>query len=86
MTTKKQNTTATRRRMTGTVVSTKMAKTVSVQIDRTVLHEKYQKRYVVSKKYLAHNELEGVSVGDKVVLEETRPLSALKRWRVVAKA
>jgi small subunit ribosomal protein S17 len=87
MTTKKTQTTpATRRRLTGTVISTKMTKTVSVQVDRTVLHEKYQKRYAVSKKYLVHNEIEGIVAGDKVIIEETRPLSAKKRWRVVAKA
>jgi small subunit ribosomal protein S17 len=86
MTTKKiQEKSTTRRRLTATVISMKMTKTVSVQVDRTVLHAKYQKRYTMSKKYLAHNELEGIQVGDKVIIEETRPLSALKRWRVVAK-
>lgn len=86
MTTKKtQEKSTTRRRLNGIVVSTKMTKTVSVQVDRTVLHAKYQKRYTVSKKYLAHNELEGLQAGDKVIIEETRPLSALKRWRVVSK-
>lgn len=86
MTTKKtQEKSTTRRRLTGVVISVKMTKTVSVQVDRTVLHSKYQKRYTMSKKYLAHNELEGLQAGDKVTIEETRPLSALKRWRVVAK-
>lgn len=86
MTTKKtQEKSTTRRRLNGVVVSTKMTKTVSVQVDRTVLHAKYQKRYTVSKKYLAHNEIEGLQAGDKVIIEETRPLSALKRWRVVTK-
>lgn len=86
MTTKTQEKSTSRRRITGTVVSAKVPKTISVQVDRTVLHAKYQKRYTVSKKYLVHNEVEGVQVGDKVVIEETRPLSARKRWRVVAKA
>lgn len=86
MTTKKtQEKSTTRRRLTGVVISTKMTKTVSVQVDRTVLHAKYQKRYTVSKKYLAHNEIDGLQAGDKVIIEETRPLSALKRWRVVSK-
>lgn len=86
MTTKKtQEKSTTRRRLNGVVISTKMMKTVSVQVDRTVLHAKYQKRYTVSKKYLAHNEIEGLQAGDKVIIEETRPLSALKRWRVVTK-
>ncbi|MEK9157525.1 MAG: 30S ribosomal protein S17 [Patescibacteria group bacterium] len=86
MTTKKtQEKSTTRRRLNGVVISTKMTKTVSVQVDRTVLHAKYQKRYTVSKKYLAHNEIEGLQAGDTVIIEETRPLSALKRWRVVSK-
>lgn len=76
----------TRRRLTGTVVSTKMEKTVSVRVDRTVMHSKYHKRYTVSKKYLVHNEQADIQAGDKVVIEETRPLSSKKRWRVVAKA
>jgi small subunit ribosomal protein S17 len=75
-----------RRRLIGTVVSTKMTKTVSVRVDRTVVHPKYGKRYAVSAKYLAHNESPDIQSGDKVVIEETRPLSALKRWRVVSKA
>lgn len=86
MTIQTQEKSATRRRLNGVVTSVKMTKTVSVQVDRTVLHPKYQKRYAVSKKYLAHNELEGVQLGDKVIIEETRPLSAQKRWRVVEKA
>lgn len=77
---------ATRRRLQGVVVSAKTAKTVTVQVDRTVLHEKYQKRYAVSKRYLAHNEDATVKVGDAVTIEETRPLSARKRWRVVKAA
>lgn len=75
-----------RRRLIGTVVSTKMTKTVSVRVDRTVVHPKYGKRYAVSAKYLAHNESPEIQAGDKVVIEETRPLSARKRWRVVEKA
>lgn len=84
MTTQTQK--AARRRLTGVVVSTKMQKTVTVKIDRTVLHQKYQKRYAVSKTYLAHCEDESVKVGDKVTIEETRPLSARKRWRVIREA
>ncbi len=75
-----------RRRLIGTVVSTKMTKTVSVRVDRTVIHPKYGKRYAVSAKYLAHNESPEIKAGDKVVIEETRPLSSKKRWRVVEKA
>lgn len=75
-----------RRRLIGTVTSTKMMKTVSVRVDRTVIHPKYGKRYAVSAKYHAHNESPDIKTGDKVVIEETRPLSALKRWRVISKA
>lgn len=75
-----------RRRLIGTVTSTKMMKTVSVRVDRTVIHPKYGKRYAVSAKYLAHNESPDIQTGDKVVIEETRPMSAKKRWRVVEKA
>lgn len=84
MTTQTQK--AARRRLSGVVVSTKMQKTVTVKIDRTVLHQKYQKRYAVSKTYLAHNEDDSVKVGDIVTIEETRPLSARKRWRVIREA
>jgi small subunit ribosomal protein S17 len=72
-----------RRRLSGVVVATKMMKTVTVRVDRTVVHPKYGKRYTVSKKYLAHNENPAIVEGMKVTIEETRPLSALKRWRVV---
>jgi small subunit ribosomal protein S17 len=78
--------TSARRRLIGIVTSTKMTKTVSVRVDRTVIHPKYGKRYAVSAKYLAHNESPDIHEGDKVVIEETRPLSALKRWRVISKA
>ncbi len=74
-----------RRRVQGTVVSAKMAKTVVVRVERTKLHAKYKKRYTVSKKYKAHDEKGEYHAGDKVVLEETRPMSRDKRWRVVSK-
>lgn len=83
MTTEIQHATG-RRRLNGVVVAAKMQKTVTVRIDRTVLNAKYQKRFTVSKTYLAHNENPEVKVGDAVTIEETRPLSARKRWRVVA--
>ena len=74
-----------RRRLQGVVVSDKMAKTVVVRVDRTKLHPKYKKRYTMSKKYKAHDEKGEYHVGDKVTLEETRPISKDKRWRVVMK-
>lgn len=74
-----------RRRLHGIVVSDKMTKTVVVRVDRTKLHFKYRKRYTVSKKYKAHDEASEYHVGDRVTIEETRPMSADKRWRVVSK-
>ncbi|HEU0179122.1 MAG TPA: 30S ribosomal protein S17 [Blastocatellia bacterium] len=67
----------------GIVTSDKMMKTVVVRVDRQVKHPVY-KRYVRKRsKFMAHNEIEGVSTGDQVRIVETRPLSAHKRWRVV---
>ncbi len=67
----------------GIVTSDKMQKTVVVRVDRLVKHPVY-KRYVRKRsKFMAHNEIEGVTIGDQVRIVETRPLSARKRWRVV---
>jgi small subunit ribosomal protein S17 len=66
----------------GIVTSDKMMKTVVVRVDRLVKHPVY-KRYIRKRsKFMAHNEIEGVSIGDQVRIVETRPLSARKRWRV----
>lgn len=78
--------TAKRRRLSGVVVSDKMDKTVVVRVDRTVEHAKYGKRYIVSQKFLAHDETNASKPGDSVTIEETRPLSARKRWRIVTNA
>ena len=69
---------------TGVVVSNKMQKTVVVKVDRTFRHPVYQKVITRAKKYYAHNDSLTLNVGDTVKIEETRPLSKLKRWRVVA--
>jgi small subunit ribosomal protein S17 len=66
----------------GTVASDKMQKTVIVRVDRQVLHQKYRRYVRRTSKFMAHDEL-GATVGDKVRIVETRPLSAKKRWRVV---
>lgn len=67
----------------GIVTSDKMQKTVVVRVDRLVKHPVY-KRYVRRRaKFMAHSEIEGVSIGDQVRIVETRPLSANKHWRVV---
>lgn len=77
-------TTTQRRRLRGVIVASRMQKTVTVRIDRTVVHPKYHKRYTVSRKFLAHNEDATLKVGDMVTIEETRPMSARKRWRVIS--
>lgn len=71
---------------TGVVIGTKMAKTVTVQVERLKSHPKYKKQYRVNNKFYAHNEDESIKVGDVVTIMETRPLSKLKRWVVVTEA
>ncbi len=71
--------------LTGKVVSDKMSKTVVVLVDRTKEHPKYHKRYRVSKKYKAHCAAGEYRVGDMVVIEECRPMSADKRWKAIKK-
>ncbi len=66
----------------GIVFSDKMQKTVVVRVDRLVLHTRYRRYVRRTSKFMAHDEL-GATVGDKVRIVETRPLSAKKRWRVM---
>lgn len=66
----------------GTVASDKMQKTVVVRVDRLIRHPKYRRYVRRTSRFMAHDEL-GATVGDKVRIVETRPLSARKRWRVV---
>jgi len=72
-----------RKVLSGRVVSTKMQKTVVVEVQRTARHRLYQKVIRSSKKYFAHDEEESCKEGDRVRIEECRPLSRLKRWRVI---
>ena len=74
-----------KRKLVGVVVSDKMKKTVVVKIDRMKMHPKYLKYYRVSRKFKAHDEKGEYHVGDKVLIEECRPLSKQKRWIVMAK-
>jgi len=67
----------------GEVISDKMAKTVVVSVTRFVKHPKYQKYLKISKKYKAHNEDGTAKTGDKVMIEETRPISKDKHFKVV---
>jgi small subunit ribosomal protein S17 len=66
----------------GVVSSDKMEKTCVVRVDRLVKHPKYRRYVRRTSKFMAHNE-KGATVGDKVRIVETRPISANKRWRVV---
>ena len=72
-----------RKARTGVVVSDKMTKTVTVTLTRRFAHGLYGKQVVRTKKVHAHDE-QGAKTGDTVRIEETRPLSKTKRWRVVA--
>lgn len=78
-----EKTQAIRRIFTGEVVSTKMDKTIIVRIERTIVHPKYGKRSLRSKKYHVHDEQGTVQVGDVVKFQECRPYSKTKRWRVI---
>ena len=85
MATKENNETAeakNKRTKVGTVVSNKMQKTVVVAVENLVKHGMYQKYIKRTSKFLAHAENNDVNVGDRVVIEETRPLSKRKRWNV----
>ena len=66
----------------GTVVSTKMAKTIVVEVERRVSHPLYKRIVRRRKKFYAHDELSSAKMGDVVRIIESRPLSKLKRWRL----
>lgn len=70
------------RTLTGRVVSDKMDKTVTVLVERRVTHPLYGKIVTRSKKYHAHDESNEIKQGDLVTIEETRPLSRTKSWKV----
>ena len=69
-----------KRTLKGKVVSDKMTKTIVVLVERFKLHPIYKKKYAVSAKFKAHDESSQAKVGDIVEIEESRPLSATKRW------
>lgn len=78
---------ANRKKEKGVVVSNKMQKTVIVKVSRTMRHPQYGKVVTRYKKYYAHHDNPDMplNIGDQVTIVETRPLSKLKRWRVVDK-
>ncbi|OHA71758.1 MAG: 30S ribosomal protein S17 [Candidatus Wildermuthbacteria bacterium RIFCSPLOWO2_01_FULL_47_18] len=74
-----------KRKLTGKIVSDKMAKTVVVEVESLKIHPLYKRRFRVFKRYKAHSEGE-YHTGDKVIIEETRPISKDKKWKVLSKA
>lgn len=72
-----------RKERIGEVVSNKMTKTIVVQVERRFPHPRYKKVVTSYKKFYAHDEKNEAKPGDRVRIEETRPLSKLKRWRLV---
>ena len=82
----KTSTVKTRKKLTGVVVSDKMDKTVVVNVNRYVAHKKYGKYYKIDKHYKAHDENNEYKVGDKVTIEESRPMSKDKNFIVLGRA
>ena len=80
----KKETTKPKKILKGVVVSDKMDKTVVVEVTRCVEHKKYGKRIKKSKKYKAHDEKNEKKIGDNVSIEETRPISKDKKFKVIA--
>ena len=79
----KKETTQTNKTLKGVVVSDKMDKTVVVKVTRFVEHSKYGKRIKKTKKYKAHDEENAKKIGDAVEIEETRPISKDKKFKVI---
>ena len=75
-----------KRILQGVVVSDKQNKTVVVKVERRFTHPLFQKTVRRTKNYHAHDESQAFKVGDAVTIEETTPISKLKRWRVVESA
>lgn len=74
-----------KRKLKGVVVSDKMMKTRVVAVEGTKKHPKYQRLYRVTHRFKAHDEENAYKTGDKVIIEETRPLSREKRWKIISK-
>ncbi len=72
-----------RKERVGEVISNKMAKTIVVRVERRFPHPRYKKVVTGYSKFYAHDEKNDAKVGDRVRIQETRPLSKLKNWRLV---
>ncbi|MAF43193.1 MAG: 30S ribosomal protein S17 [Parcubacteria group bacterium] len=70
----------------GIIISNKMEKTVVVKVELIKEHPKYKRRFKIHKKYKSHLDSGDYKVGDKVIIEECRPISKEKHWRVISKA
>lgn len=73
------------RKIQGVVVSDKMMKTRVVEVTRMKKHARYLKYYKVTARFKAHDENNEFKTGDKVVMQEVRPMSKEKRWKIVEK-
>lgn len=71
-----------KRQLVGTVLSNKMDKTVTVSVERTIIHPIYKKFIKRQAKFAAHDADNACGIGDRVLITESRPLSKMKRWRV----
>jgi small subunit ribosomal protein S17 len=73
------------KKLQGIVVSDKMQKTVVVEVESIKEHPKYKRRFKIHKKYKAHDEKGEFHIGDKVIIEEIKPISKDKTWKVAGK-
>ena len=73
-----------RKTRAGTVMSDRQDKTIVVQVDRRAAHPRYHKVVTLSKRYYVHDENNEAKTGDRVEIMESRPLSKLKRWRLIS--
>jgi small subunit ribosomal protein S17 len=78
-----QTTVIKRKKLSGMVVSNKMKDTAVVVVERFIKHPKYQKYMQIRKRYMAHDEGNKAQIGDKVVIEETRPMSRHKTFKIL---
>jgi small subunit ribosomal protein S17 len=74
-----------KKQLKGTIISTKMQKTVVVRVERVKEHPKYKRRFRVHKNYKVHVDEGQYKEGDAVIIEETKPISKDKRWKLVKK-
>lgn len=74
-----------KRQLTGKIISDKMKKTLVVRVERIKEHPKYKRRYRVTKNYKSHDESGEYKIGDRVIIEECKPISKEKKWKVLKK-